>query len=151
MITITNTQKIIRINKKQIERITIAMLTAIDYADFDLGICFTGTKAMQTYNKTYRSKNKVTDILSFPYHENLKPGKRVIVKNPEDKNLGDLIICPDYVLKDALKRWNQTFDERLIVLLAHGIAHLLGYDHETEKDYVEMLKLETRLVKAASH
>lgn len=150
MITITNTQRTIKINKKQIERIASAMLKNITYTGYDLGISFTGTTAMQTYNRTYRNKDKVTDILSFPYHENLQPGKRIKVTHPEDKNLGDLIICPLYVRADAIKRWDQTFDERLVALLAHGIAHLLGHDHETDADYAIMSKLEARLVKAAS-
>ena len=150
MITVTNTQRVIRLNKKQVERIAAGMLAELNYGDFDLGITFTGTKAMQTYNRTYRNKDKVTDILSFPYHENLKPGKRIKVTYPEDKNLGDLIICPLYVRADAIKLWEQTFDERLVALIAHGIAHLLGHDHETDADYAVMSKLEARLIKASS-
>ena len=150
MITIKNTQRIVPINTKKITKMATAMLKALDYTDYDLGISFTGTKAMQTYNKMYRGKDTVTDILSFPYHEILKPDKRIVVKDPEDKNLGDLIMCPSYVQKDASNRWNQSFDERLVTLLAHGIAHLLGHDHETEKEYAQMLKVESLLIKAAA-
>ena len=126
------------------------MLAALNYADYDLGIRFTGTKAMQNFNKTYRGKDKVTDILSFGYHENLKPGQRIVINHPEDKNLGDLIICPLYVQKEAKKTWGRSFDEHLITLLAHGIAHLLGHDHIDDKDYEEMQKVENKLIKATA-
>ena len=64
----------------------------------------------------------------------------------EDKNLGDLIISLEYVQKDAPKTWDRTFDDHMIALIAHGIAHLLGYDHIIDKDFAVMLKVEKKLL-----
>ena len=123
------------------------MLDTIRYGDFDLGIWLTTDATIRRYNKEYRGKDKATDILSFAYHDELAPGERVVVHEPEDKNLGDLIISIPYVKKDA-PRWGHSFTQRLDVLLAHGITHLLGYDHETEEEYVQMQKVEKRLLKS---
>lgn len=60
--------------------------------------------------------------------------------------MGDLIIAPEYMLKD-LPKWNCSFEEHLQRLLVHGICHLLGYDHIKDKDYKVMHKKETQLLK----
>jgi rRNA maturation RNase YbeY len=115
------------------------ILAALDYEDFDLGILLATPEVIQEYNRTYRHKDKPTDIISFSYHQVI-PGERIIAQSDEDKNLGDLIICPSYV-HDDLERWGQTFEQRMNVLLVHGICHLLGYDHEKDEDY-EVMKMQ---------
>lgn len=123
------------------------LLKLLGYEDFALGILLTNNAVMQTYNKQYRKKDMPTDILSFPFHEGLKDGSRIEACCDEDKNLGDLIISLEYVTSDAPK-WHETFTQRLQTLLVHGICHLLGYDHEIEKDYEVMQKEEKRLLTA---
>ncbi len=148
MITVKSSQRKIPINVERIKKTAAKMLAALDYEDFDLGILFTTNKTIHWYNKMYRDKDKPTDILSFPFHPKLKPGKRIVAKTDDDKNLGDLIISPEYVMKDAAITWNRTFDEHLTALLAHGIAHLLGYDHETDAEFAVMRRVENKLIKA---
>ena len=137
MIKIKNSQRKIKINLSKIKGVSQVMLNELGYGDFDLGIWFTTNKTIRNYNKKYRNKDKATDILSFAYHE-LKPGEKIIPKSEEDKNLGDLIISLEYIKK-----------ERLTILLAHGITHLLGYDHETDREFYIMQRVEKRLLKAA--
>lgn len=115
------------------------ILAALDYADFDLGILLATPEVIHEYNRTYRDKDKPTDIISFAYHQ-VPAGERIEPLSDEDKNLGDLIICPSYV-HDDLERWGQTFEQRMDVLLVHGICHLLGYDHEKDEDY-EVMKIQ---------
>lgn len=138
------------IKKNRIKKIATTMLKALKYDNLDLGIWFTTNKTIRLYNRDYRRKDKPTDILSFPYHPDLKPGERIMVHSPEDANLGDLIISLEYVQKEAHKTWDRTFDEHLTALLAHGIAHLLGYDHETDEEFVLMQKVEKKLLKAVT-
>jgi probable rRNA maturation factor len=147
MIKITNRQRKINVDIPALKKAAGLMLKTLKYDDFDLGILLTTNKTIHHFNKTYRHKDKPTDILSFPYHTALKAGERIVVAEPEDKNLGDLIISLEYVQKDA-PNWGQSFDERMIVLLAHGIAHVLGYDHETDEEFAVMQKVEKRLLKA---
>lgn len=134
MITIKNTQSDIKIDAKALKKKAQHLLAALEYADFDVGILFCTNDQMQEYNKTYRGKDKPTDVLSFPYHPNLVAGQRIIAASDDDKNIGDIIIAPEYVQTDAPK-WNQTFEQRIDILLIHAICHLLGYDHETDQDY----------------
>jgi probable rRNA maturation factor len=148
MITIRDTQRSIRVSKTALQKTAATMLASLGYADFDLGILLTTNATIRRYNKTYRDKDKATDILSFPYHESLKPGQKIVVKSPEDKNMGDIIISLEYVRKDAIIRWNRYFDDHMTVLLAHGIAHLLNYDHQTDAEFEVMQKVEKKLLKA---
>lgn len=149
MITVANKQRKIACNIEQITADTQTILNVLNYADFDLGILLTTEPAIQKYNHEFRHKDKPTDILSFPYHTELKAGKRIKVTMPEDKNLGDLIIAPAYVARDA-KKLGVTFESRMQRLLVHGICHLLGYDHIEDADYVVMLKKEKALLKYLS-
>ena len=148
MITIKNTQRTFKVSNKKITQLASTMLKTLGYDNFDLGIWFTTNKTIHRYNKEYRGKDKPTDILSFPYHTELKPGDKIVVHEPDDKNLGDLIISLEYVQKDAPKTWGRTFDEHLTALLAHGITHLLGYDHETDEEFAVMQKVENKLLRA---
>lgn len=145
MITIKNRVKKIKIDSKAIESGVKKMLSLDGYKDFDIGILFTTNKTMQKFNNTYRKKDKPTDILSFPYHYTLKAGQKVVVHEQEDKNLGDLIISLEYAKMDAEAK-GYSFSEYLFILIAHGIAHLLGYDHITDAQYAKMRKKERALL-----
>lgn len=145
MITIIDKQKI-PVNKKQLKEDAQRILEHLNYPNFDLGIMLTDNQTIHTYNKKYRDKDKPTDILSFPFHDKLKDGERIVAKTDDQKNLGDIIISPEYVQED-LPRWNQSFDERLSTLLIHGICHLLGYDHIKDEEYEVMHKKEEELLK----
>lgn len=148
-ILIKNTQRSVKLNIAQIKKDVQTCLDELSYSDFAIGIWFTTPSTIQKYNAQYRHQNKPTDILSFSYHADVKPGKRIKVTMPEDSNLGDLIICPTYIQKKAAE-YDQSFEERLRILLVHGICHLLGYDHETASDYKKMARLEKQLLSRLS-
>lgn len=146
MISIKNRQRKIPINSDQLHKQVQLLLDALHYADFDIGILITTNKTIHTYNRVYRHKDKPTDILSFPYHPELLAGKRIRVRTFEDKNLGDLIISAEYVVKES-EKYRVTFEERMRILLVHGICHLLGYDHIEDADYRRMRAKEAWLLK----
>lgn len=146
MISIKNSQRKIKVDTKKLKADAQKILNLLGYNDFDLGILLANLKTIHLYNKTYRDKDKPTDILSFAYHPDLKAGQTIQPLSDEDQNLGDLIICPEYI-KNDLERWNQTFEHRMQVLLVHGICHLLGYDHIKDSDYKIMKKQEDFLLK----
>lgn len=148
MIYLRNTQRSIKINTAQIKKDVQTFLAALHYEDFDIGIWITTDATIQKYNREYRHKDKPTDILSFPYHDTLKAGQRIKIKEPEDAQLGDLIISAAYVTKDA-QRLGISFERRMRRLLVHGICHLLGYDHMKDADYKIMLAQERKLLEGA--
>lgn len=145
MILIQNNQTTVPIDLKKLKSDTQKILKALELSRFDISIILTDNSTMQTYNRDYRQQDKPTDILSFPYHPELKPGTKILVHTPEDRNLGDLILAPQYILDD-LPKWEQNFETRLEVLLVHGICHLLGYDHIIDFDYEIMKFEESRLL-----
>lgn len=149
MILIKNTQRTIVIHSTDLKNKIQKILDVLGYSDFDIGIWITTNQTIKKYNKTYRNKDKATDVLSFPYHPRLKPSESITVNSPEDKNLGDIIISAQHVLSDA-KKLNVSFDQRLIRIVVHGISHLLGYDHQTEKEYQAMYAFEKKLLKHIS-
>ena len=147
MIEIRNTQRKIKLDTKRIKKEVQAILDLLGYSDFDLGILFANNATIHEYNLTYRQKDKPTDILSFPAYPDLKPGERIEADDDDEKNLGDLILSPEYITVDA-KRLRTSFEARLQRLLVHGICHLLGHDHIIDADYKVMHKQEMTLLRA---
>lgn len=143
MILVKNKQKF-PINLAKLKQDARTILEALDYTDFDLGILLATPKAMHEYNLQFREKDKPTDILSFPYHH-IDAGDRIEATTEDEKNLGDIILCPEYINED-LPRWNKTFQERVDILLVHGVCHLLGYDHIEDEDYAVMKLQEDALL-----
>lgn len=146
MIKVKNTQRAVTINTEQLKKDAQTLLDALGYEDFDLGIWLTTNKTIRQYNKQYRGKDKATDVLSFAFHDTLKAGQRIKPQSDDEKNLGDLIISPEY-MRDDLPRWQDTFEGHMRRLLVHGICHLLGYDHIEDEDYKVMRRKETALLK----
>jgi probable rRNA maturation factor len=144
MININNQQDFV-VDTNQIKKDAECILKALNYSSFDLGVSLVNLGEMQKFNLDFRDKDKATDILSFPYHTDLIAGSRIDPQTEDDKNLGDVIICPQYV-QDDLERWQKTFSERMQILLVHGICHLLGYDHIEDNDYEVMKKQEAALL-----
>lgn len=146
MILIKNTQRKININKKEIKTKIEKILEHLNYQNFDIGIWFTTNQTIKKYNQKYRNKDKTTDVLSFPYHTELKQGQKIKTKSEEDKNLGDIIISLERTKSDSIEL-NKSFKKHLMVLIIHGICHLLGYNHKTEKEFETMQNKEKELLK----
>ncbi|MDP3889409.1 MAG: rRNA maturation RNase YbeY [bacterium] len=140
MITVINKQHKIKVDTKVLKNDARHILGILNYADYDLGIWLTDNSLIQQYNKEYRNKDKPTDVLSFSYHK-LKPGEQIQPKTNEDKNLGDIMISVEHVKEEYPK----TFEDRVSILLIHGICHLLGYDHQTDEEYAQMKEMEDDL------
>jgi len=149
MITIRNNQRKISLDIDRLKNDAQKIINALDYTDYDLGILLTTNKTIQKYNRDFRNKDKATDILSFPFHPELKAGERIKPQTADDKNLGDLIISLEYVQK-AAQELDEDFYAHLQMLLVHGICHLLGYDHIEDEDFEVMQKKEKELLKKIS-
>ncbi len=145
MVNIKVTETKVTVNTQHLVKDAQRILNLLDYSDYDLGIWLATNHEIQEFNKKFRHKDKTTDILSFPYHE-IKAGARIEPNTDEDRNLGDIIIAPEFV-KNTLSKWSETnLYDRMRVLLVHGICHLLGYDHIKDEDYEIMKKKEEWLL-----
>jgi len=160
MITIRNKQRRHQINSSALQKVVQTLLSAVDYPEFDIGIMLVSQKAMRAYNNEYRHKDCATDVLSFPFYPKLKPRQRIKAKNPDEKNLGDIIICPAFVVEqfsDAYdwddksdKEKRKLLEKRIVVLIIHGLCHLLGYEHETAAQFRAMRRKELQLLQSCS-
>ena len=101
---------------------------------------------MADYNERFMSRPGPTDVLAFPL-EQLEPGRvpRPPVNGPP-LNLGDVIIAPAYIQKQASDR-EVTFDDELALMVTHGILHLLGYDHIEEVEARAMEHREAQILR----
>lgn len=103
------------------------------YAGKEMVIAFVTVEQIQALNKSYRGKNKPTDVLSFG-----SPGE-------DPDSLGELAIAPDIIAKQA-KEHGLLVREELGYMVLHGFLHLLGYDHEVnERDAKKMFKIQDEL------
>ena len=90
--------------------------------DGELSIALIGDAEMHVLNRDYRAKDRPTDVLAFA----LREGEDAAV-HPDV--LGDVVISLDTAARQAAAR-GHTPAEEVRILLAHGVLHLLGYDHE---------------------
>ncbi len=81
---------------------------------------------IQNLNREHRGIDKATDVLSYPLHE---PDD---LDMPQVPHLGDIIISTDTAARQANER-GQPLSLEVGILAAHGLMHLLGYDHDTEE------------------
>ena len=102
-------------------------------------LLLSNNKNIKKLNKSFRNKNKPTDILSFPFDK-----KKIISKQTY---LGDIIISYDYMYYPKLKN-TKLFKDKVINTFIHGFLHLLGHDHIKDHDYEKMLKEEKLLFKS---
>jgi len=157
MILITNQQRRFAIEEDSLRASVQRLLDTLGYVDFDIGILLTTNRAIKQYNKQYRNKDVVTDVLSFPFHQ-IKAGKHIVAKTADEKNLGDIIIAPAFVWDKLAESadWHQKqkkeqlilLHKRTIELIVHGLCHLLGYDHDTDADYKAMQQKERQLLQS---
>ena len=98
-----------------------------------LTLLLSNNKNIKKLNKSFRNKNKSTDILSFPLYRKKKILKKAYI--------GDIIISYNFINEPKSKNL-KLFKRKLIKTFIHGFLHLLGFDHVKYEDYKKMIKEE---------
>ena len=93
---------------------------------------------MAELNEAYRRKSGPTNVLSFPF----SLPREIQTELPM---LGDIVICPEVVNEEALQQ-NKSLKAHFAHMVVHGIFHLLGYDHETDREATIMETLEKKVM-----
>ena len=101
--------------------------------EVSFSLLLSNNKNIKKLNKIFRNRNKSTDILSFPFSNNIRISKKTYI--------GDIIISYNYLDKSKSQKI-KLFKDKLIRLFIHGFLHLLSFDHIKNKDYKKMLKEE---------
>ncbi len=124
------------IAKRRVENIVNKVLQSLHHKEAEISVHFVGDKRMRTLNRTYRNKDKTTDVLAFAMQE----GDAF-----DNKDWGDIFISIPQIKKQA-KENKIKFEEELVRMLVHGILHLAGYDHIKKRDAKVMLPLQEKLL-----
>lgn len=103
----------------------------------DIAVVLTDDAAMAALNKRWRDQDKPTNVLSFPAHAMPAEG--------EPAHLGDIVIAFETLAAEA-ERDAKPFAHHLSHLAVHGYLHLLGHDHDSDRDAEAMERLETGIL-----
>ncbi|HKN87298.1 MAG TPA: rRNA maturation RNase YbeY [Nitrospiraceae bacterium] len=103
-----------------LSRLIQRILSAAGEHESILSVEFIGDYRMRRLNAHYRGRDMTTDVLAFATREG--PG-------PSSPLLGDVVISVPQAIRQAAEQ-GHTIQRELVMLLIHGILHLLGYDHE---------------------
>jgi probable rRNA maturation factor len=134
-IPVLNRQRQFRINRKAVALFCAEVLRSLRLPHRALSVVFVRSREMCLINRQYRGKDYATDVLSFPYD-----GERI-----EDMPfIGEILIAPEVAAHHAV-RYRIAPEKEIRKLLVHGILHLLGYDHETDKG--QMNRIQAKLVR----
>jgi len=101
--------------------ITSCLQTENFTEDVEVSLSLVGGDEIKELNSSYRGKDIVTDVLSFPSWDEYSG------------TLGDVVICIDRAEEQAMEIGN-SLDDEIIYLVVHSIFHLLGYDHMDEEE-----------------
>ena len=121
----------------KLNKVVSTILDQEKMSDCVINLRLLNDKEMKKLNMQFRQKDKTTKVLSFPNDD-------ISVK--QTKNIGDIAISVEYVKAEA-KKEGKTFDDHIIHMLAHGVYHILGYDHENNENAVIMENKEIQTLK----
>jgi len=154
---ILDRQRTVRIALRPLELFLSRVRGALGLRKMDATICFVSDAEIARMNEGFRGKRGPTDVLSFPAVQRRRPvrlresarGKKRAVRGGKGRkrhrtlqDLGDIAIAPATARRNA-RREGRTLRNELRILILHGVLHLLGYDHETDRG--QMNRLEQRL------
>jgi probable rRNA maturation factor len=113
------------------------VLNTLGRENWDISVLFCSNNYIKSLNAQYRKKDEATDVLSFPLGETSPSGRFLA---------GDIVISLD-ALDENEEIFKVPRDEELRRLLIHGILHLSGEDHRTNKPEEAMLRKQEELLK----
>lgn len=116
-------------------------LSRQDFQIISFEISFCTDRLIREINRDYRSKDKATDVITFALFAD---DENSIIQN-DTLELGEIIISIDTLISQAQENGN-TIEKELYTLITHGILHLLGFDHLTQKDYDFVVGIQEAIV-----
>jgi probable rRNA maturation factor len=119
----------------------------LEYEGFDIegevSILLVSDDRIRELNRSFRSKDEVTDVLSFPQYDSIKDEG---LTEPF-VYLGDVVISLDQAIRQA-DEFGHSLEREIVYLTVHSMLHLFGYDHMTDDDKKEMREKEKKVLSA---
>lgn len=132
-----STLKVTEEERQLIKKVIATVGNIYGLKNTEVSVLLTDDENMHAFNKKYRNIDRPTDVLSFALDADSVDEDEPIITNKAHIILGDLIISLERAKKQA-KDYGHTYKRELAFLTAHGMLHLLGYDHQTKEDRCEM-------------
>ena len=118
------------IDEQRVSALARHALSAEDVDDeAELSVLFVTPDHIRKLNSRFAGNDYVTDVLAFPMTEEEEEDDELL--------LGDVVVCPAVAQRNATQ-YGHSLAGEVDVLVVHGILHLLGYDHQGDKDRVQM-------------
>lgn len=144
---ILNQQHDVRVARRPLESFLRRVKRELGLQQSGMTVCLLSDRAMARLNQDFRKKKGPTDVLSFPAVVRSKPVRLRRKSNAANSTkhgyLGDIAISPATARRYA-KTNGRYLSSELRVLILHGVLHLLGYDHETDRGEMDKMEHELR-------
>lgn len=160
---ILNRQSAIRVSVSSLEKFLRRVQRRLRIQSGAVTVCLVNNAQMARWNRAFRKKPGTTDVLSFPANaqERNRTSQRGVrlAAGPSGRKhpfsaafaspassagyLGDIAIAPA-VARNNARRFGRTLSDELRILVLHGVLHLMGYDHETDRGEMDRLEQSVR-------
>ena len=134
-----NNESGVQVDDAALQRLIVFGLDLLHvHPDADVALLFVDEAAMEQLHVQWMDEPGPTDVLSFPMDE-LRPGSD---DAPTPAGLlGDIVMCPQVAIEQAKSAGHASLEE-MKLLAAHGLLHLLGFDHAEPDDEREMFQVQ---------
>lgn len=132
------------IEKKINEVVKTALTVENAVCDVNLSVVITDNENICEINREQRGIDKPTDVLSFPGYEKDEWEKLKVIPD-EIAYIGDIVISKEKIIEQA-SEYGTGIEREFCYLVAHGMLHLMGYDHMIDEDKVIMRKKEEEVM-----
>jgi probable rRNA maturation factor len=136
MVEVVNRQRKRPIDCKRWRVFTTRASCVLPVAVEGATVAFVSDRVMRELNRMWRGKRGTTDVLSFP-------AEQAEFEKTEGRSLGDVVISIEQAARQA-KEHGLSFENEIAQLILHGLLHLSGYDHETDRGEMNRLELKLR-------
>ena len=136
LIEIVNRQRKLPVDGERWRAFTAQALKVAPADGAGVTVAFVSDRAMRLLNWRWRGKRVTTDVLSFPSEQDA-------FEKSVELSLGDVVISVEQAARQASEH-GLSFDGEVAQLILHGLLHLCGYDHETDRGQMNALELRLR-------
>ncbi len=143
-IEVVNRQRLARIDARRVARLADATLGVMGRDRANLTVAFVRDRVIRELNGKFRGSDRATDVLSFPAEDERKNASGVhFMGSGVSEHVGDIVVSTDTALRQANDA-GHSFAREVDELVIHGVLHLCGYDHETDRGQMNRLELKLR-------
>jgi len=132
-VQLQNNQKVCDVDSQSLKNHAKKFMRALERENDELSILLVDDDNIKTLNRQHRNIDCATDVLSFPQTDNDEFISHM---------LGDVVISVETAKRQASEH-HFSLEQELVLLLLHGLLHLLGYDHERSQKEEQIMKEKT--------